>query len=168
MTLKFHDSRKNAGLSLIETLIYVALFAVFVIALVFFSSKISSFSARAQVISEINRQGVQSLKTLTQAIRNSSAIISPATSTSGDMLVLSSDETVTFSLSNGVLYRTDGSGPAAPLTYGDVYIRDLIFHNLSKSSTSGSLSISFTVGNATSSPTEVSHSVDFWGGASIR
>lgn len=152
-------SGKNGkkGFSLVETIIYVVIFSMFVTGAASFLNTISASRLNSQMVLEINDQGSKAMKTMTQSLRNASQVNSPTISNTASNLSLvtgvASTTPTVFSLSGGVLYVTEGGGGDMALTNNKVVVSDLLFSNLSRPSTSNIIKISFklTSINATSS-----------------
>lgn len=157
------------GLTLIETLIYVAIFSIFVTGLVNFSSSLSATRLHAQGVLEVNDQGSQALKLITQTLRNGSSVNSPTIGNSGASLSVVTNTGATsptvFSLSGGVLYITEGSGSPVALTNSKVVVSNLTFSNFSRASTPNIVKVSFTL---TSASARDPYAVDFEGSGALR
>ena len=161
------------GLTLVETLIYVAIFTMFVLTLSSFSSQINSARLRSQIILEINYQGSRIIQDINSTIRNATSINSPVITNSGTSL---SVETVdpnhnptVFSVATGTLYVQQGTNDLIALTNNRVEVSDLIFSNMSRVGTPGTIRIRFTLKNSDAhAKPEEQYTKDFYGSASIR
>lgn len=164
-------AKKTKGFSLIEIIVYVAVFIILVTSLVSFVGSLNSARLKNKTDLEIQYQGKNIIRTITQTIRNSRSIDFPALSQSSDTLTVVSDgpATSTFSIDNGILVVTENGGPPIPLHNNLVNIESVVFSNLSKPSTPGTVHIEFTLSGATTSIQENYQSdINFWGSASIR
>lgn len=147
----------------------MAIFSVFVIGLAQFSTTLSSSRLHAQSVLEVNDQGSQAIKLITQTLRNGSSVNSPTIGNSDNELhidtgVPSTNPTV-FSLSDGVLYVSeDGDTPIA-LTNNKVVVSNLSFSNFSRTSTPNIIKVSFTI---TSASTRDPYTVNFSGSGALR
>ncbi len=167
-----NNYKNNTGFSLIEMIIYVAIFGMIVITFVSFSNSMTTTRLHNQAILEVNDQGEKIMKTITQTIRNSSSVNSPtignnASSLSLVMYTTFTDPTV-FSLNNGVLYIKEALGNQVALTNNKVIVSNLTFSNFSRVSTPNIIKISFTITNANPSGMSGTYSFTFNGSAQLR
>lgn len=157
------------GISLVETIVYVAIFSIFIIGLAQFSTTLSSTRLHTQGVLEVNDQGSQAIKLITQTLRNASSVNSPTIGNSGSSLSVVTNIPATsptiFSLSDGVLYITEGVGSPIALTNNKVVVSNLTFSNFSRASTPNIIKISFTI---TSASTRDPYSVNFEGSGALR
>ena len=164
--------QKNIGISLVETIIYVAIFSMIVTTFVSFSSSMTTTRLHSQMTLEINDQGSKAMKIITQAIRNASGVNSPTIGNSASNLSLtmysSPINPTVFSSSSGVLYITEGTGGQIALTNNKVVLSGLNFSNFSRASTSDIIKISFTLTSGTSGGLGGSYAYTFNGSAQIR
>lgn len=172
MKIKF-KLQKNKGLTLIEILVYTAIFIMVVGSIALFASNLQSSRIRAQIILEVNDQGTSIVRSITQAIRNGSAINSPTTGSSDASLSIANIDPainpIIFSQIGDVLYVTEGVASPVALSNNKVKVSNLVFNNLSRSSTPGIVQFRFTLENTDSATrAEEQYSVDFYGSASIR
>lgn len=157
------------GMSLVETLIYVAIFSIFVVGLAGFSNSLGSARLHSQVVFEVNDQGSHAIKTITQTLRNAIQVNSPTIGTGGTSLSVvthspASSPTV-FSESGGVLYVTEGSGSPVALTNNKVVVSNIAFSNLSRPNTPPIIKIHFMLtGISAKDP----YSVTFDGSGALR
>lgn len=168
---KIIQHKKIKGFSLVETLIYVAIFGLLVFSLNFFLATLHSTRLNSQVTLEVNSQGSRIIKLITQSIRDSAIINNPVNSNSGDTTTITSQDAIvtTFFAQDGVLYIEEGSSDPVALTNNRVTVTDLVFSNLTAPDTSGSIKISFELHNSTStSRIYEQYSKKFYGSATIR
>jgi hypothetical protein len=154
-------------------LLYVALAGVILLSISLFLSLTLSVRAKAQSIAEVEQQGVISLKTLTQIIRNASAITSPAigaTSTSLTITVPNAAKSPTIiDLANGFLRIKEGISNPVNLTDSHVSATNLIFFNLTGGSSRGTIRIQFTLSRINvSSTNEYNYTQNFISSATLR
>ncbi|MEI7765152.1 MAG: hypothetical protein WCI93_01035 [bacterium] len=171
--MKKEKKQKNNGISLVETIIYIAIFSMIVTVFISFSNSMTTSRLHNQMILEINDQGNSAMKTLTQAIRNASAVNSPTIGNSASILSLAMYQTAVnptvFSQSTfGVLDITEGSGSITALTNNKVIVSNLIFSNFSRPGTPNIVKISFTLTSITSGGLGGSYAYTFNGSAQIR
>lgn len=124
---------RTRGFTLLEFILYFALVAIVVTLVAAFSVDMIKTRAKTAAIAEVEqnmRFGMQRvLRSVRQATRlnvGASTFDSDAGVLSLDMLAAGATPTV-FDLSGGVLRIKEGSGPATPLTSGDVTITRLRF-----------------------------------------
>lgn len=164
---------ERSGLSLIETLLYLAVSAVILLSVSSFFSLMLQARAKNQIIAEVEQQGLAATHIILQTIRNASSINSPVAgfSSASTLLVVPtavSSPTV-FDLSAGVLRVTEGVIAAVNLTNSRVVATNLNFYNLTRSGTSGVLRVQFTLSQAASGATsEFNYSKTFYASASLR
>ncbi len=161
------------GFTIVEMLIYVGIFSVVAGALIAFIQITSQSRINNQVVLDVNDQSVFILKIITQDLRNASAINLPATSTSSNLLSINTAQASTsptiFSISSGIVYRTQGNGQPIALNNNKIQISNLEFLNLSKSGTPGSVKVSFTAqDNFNTNSSQYNYSSNFYGSASLR
>lgn len=169
--MKFLNLKK--GLTLIETLIYVAIFTMFVTSLFSFSERANLSKLRNQTMLEVNYQGSQVIDIITQSIRNATSTSNPAIGNSSDSLVINTLDPLKnptiFSIATGTLYIKEGPNDLVALTNDRVEMTDLVFSNYSRTSTPGTIKIRFNLKNADAfNKPEQQYTKTFYGSASIR
>jgi len=165
--------QRSQGFTLVETLIYTAIFVMLVSALAVFASNLNSSRLRAQIILEVNDQGTSIVRTVGQAIRNAQSINSPTIGNSASSISVATVNPATnptvFSQIGETIYMTEGAGNPIPLSNSKVRLTNLTFTNLSRSSTPGVIKFSFTMQNtAGTSRAEEQYQINFYGSATIR
>ena len=112
------QQEKKIGFSLIETLLYVALFAIIMSALTVFLSTLSASRINQQATAEVDQQASFVLRTLTQSLRNAASVNSPLTGATSSSLSLNTGIASTtptiYSQIGERLYVSEGPGPAVP------------------------------------------------------
>jgi Tfp pilus assembly protein PilW len=163
----------RAGFSLVETLIYIVIFTMFITAVVSFESSMTASRMHNQKVLEVNDQGAKAMKIITQAIRNANQVNSPTIGNTDLNLSLATSLPTTnptvFGENGGVLYITEGTNDPIALTNNKIVISDLLFSNYSRPDTSDIIKISFKVtsNSASTSPGGV-YSFTFNGSANLR
>jgi len=162
----------SRGFTLVETLIYVAIFSMLMGAIFSFIGTLHTSRTHNQLILEVNDQGSRITRVITSAIHNASAINSPNVSSTATILSLemasSTINPTVFSVGgDGTLYITEGSQDAVPLTNNKVSISNLVFENYSKPVTPGIIKFSFLIGNMATTSSDL-YSNNFFGSGSIR
>jgi len=160
------------GFTLIETIIYVVIFSMLIMAIVSFLGTLQISRNHNQLKLEVNDQGSRISRIITSTIHSATAINSPTASQSATILSLemasSTLNPTVFSLGGaGTLYITEGSQDAVPLTNNKVLISNLVFANYSQPVTSGVIRFSFNMGNMATTSSD-SYSNNFYGSAGIR
>jgi type II secretory pathway pseudopilin PulG len=174
---EFDQHQKNssffdAGLTLIETIVYIGIFSIFIGSLVSFLNIMTTSRINNQITLEVNNQGNELIRTITQSIRNANSINSPSISSTSSSLELSTTNPITnptiFSENNGILYMTEGVGSPIALINDKVAISNLVFSNLSLPGTSGSIQVRFTLSNLNSNPNFANKAVNFYGSGTVK
>jgi len=160
------------GFTLLETLIYVAIFSLLVSGLISFMSLITTTRVKNQINLEINNQGDFIIRTMTSTLKQASLINSPTLgNTAGTLSLVQADlarNPTIFSISNGTLYMTEGTNSPVALTNNKVTVSNLIFSNLSLAGTPGSLKIQLTLTSNIANINNIILSADFYGSATLR
>jgi len=161
------------GFTLIETLIYVAIFGILVTALTSFASALITTRIANQLVFEVNDQGSQAIKILTQTLRNAKQVNSPTIGNTAANLSIVTESPATsptvFSASGGVLYITEGSDSSVALTNKNVTVSNLLFSNVSHATTPNSIKVSFTLtSTSTKSSIVAPYTATFDGTGTLR
>ncbi|HSX16947.1 MAG TPA: type II secretion system protein [Patescibacteria group bacterium] len=89
MKMRFSPSTtQQAGYTLIELLLYVAIIGTLLTAVVFFFSTTTDARVKNQTILEVNDQGTALMDSITQVVHNATSITAPSTGTSAPSLTL--------------------------------------------------------------------------------
>ncbi len=126
----------NHGTSLLEFLIYIALFGVILVAVTRFSLDFLSASAKASAMEQVQRNGRFALDRVALEVREAASVavassdfgINPGTLTLSTGYA-STDPTV-IAISGGALTIKQGSGPVLPLTDSKVTVSNFTLENL--------------------------------------
>ncbi|TSC92430.1 MAG: Uncharacterized protein CEN89_712 [Candidatus Berkelbacteria bacterium Licking1014_7] len=147
------SKKTKNGFSLIEILLYLAIFSFILISLTVLTGLIFQARARSRAISEVDYQGTRILNIISQKIRNSQSVSEPMRGNTSNILI--------FSL-NGVntqVYTKEVAGKKNivvkedavenTLNSGDIFLADIInpleFANYSKQPSPDSITISLTL-----------------------
>jgi prepilin-type N-terminal cleavage/methylation domain-containing protein len=148
---------KRSGFTLIEVIVYVAIFAMMIsfVASILFRVGDSAASNRGRTSIEVEADLVMS-KVL-WAMSGASAITVPAASSSGSSLTVSKfgslDNPISFELSSGTIYMRRAGGALVPITSKNVRVAELIFtHTPEVVSEPESLSIKLGIAASSSDP----------------
>lgn len=168
---KFFENQK--GFSIVEMIVYIAIFALFVGALVTFTLNINSSRLHSQIMLEMKDQGADLIRTLTTSIKNATAINTPGTGISSGVLSINTSSPSTtptvFSEDGEALFVTESTGSAVALTNNKVKITNLTFTNVSRVGTPGIIQIRFTISNTASKTLAAEqYSVNFYGSSAVR
>lgn len=139
----------HKGFTLIELLLSVSIVAVILLSVSVFLFSLLESRVKNQTIAEVEQQGLQVMQLITQTAHNAEAITSPALGASASSLTLdvitgASDPTM-FDLTSGVIRVSEGTGSPVPMTNARVTASGLMFYNLSRTSTPGTIRIQFTL-----------------------
>lgn len=153
--MKKFFTHTNSGFSLVELLLYISILALILLSISAFLSTLITSRVKNQTISEVESQGLQAMHLITQTIRNSASITSPAQGASAANISLSTytvglNPTV-FDVSGGALRISEGGGATVALTNSRVTVSELSFQNVARTNTPGSIRISFTISSVNSS-----------------
>jgi len=169
-----NKAKTNAGFSLVETLLYVALFAIIVSALAVFLATLSASRINQQVTGEVDQQASFALRTITQSLRNATVINSPSAGATSSSLSINTGVASTtptlYSLTSNTLFITEGVNPPIPLTNTRVNVTNLTFSNLTLSGSKGNVAIDLTLKAAAASAgrAEYNYQASYHDSASLR
>jgi type II secretory pathway pseudopilin PulG len=168
--------KKNSnqqGFTLLELLLYTSLMGIIVLAVSLVFQITLASRIKNQTIGEVEQQGIQVVQRVSQTIRNSTSITSPAQNISDSQLTLvvptgASSPTI-FNISGGAVQMKEGAGAAVALTNTKVTASGLTFVNSSRASTPGSVRFQFTLTYINNSGrNEYDFTKTFYGTASLR
>jgi Tfp pilus assembly protein PilW len=164
---------KQTGYTLIELLLYVAITAILLSALMAFFAMSLSGRVKSESIGEVDQQGSFILDTVTQALRNADSITAPAAGASASSLTLamatSAINPTVFSLSGNTMQVKEGTANAVPMSTPRVKVTALTFKNLSRSGTPGSIQVVMTLSTVnTTGRSEYDYQKTFTTSVSLR
>ncbi|MEI8060836.1 MAG: prepilin-type N-terminal cleavage/methylation domain-containing protein [Candidatus Berkelbacteria bacterium] len=167
------ENLNQKGFTLIELLLYISLTGIILLSVSVFYFETLRSRVKNQTIAEVEQQGTIAMEQITQAIRNSSSIASPAVGTSAAAITLTSTtpakNPTVFDLTTGTIRVSEDALAPVNLTTPKVAITALNFQNLSAASTKGVIKVSFTVSYINNSGrNEYDFSKTFTGAASLR
>ncbi|PIR74094.1 MAG: hypothetical protein COU35_04620 [Candidatus Magasanikbacteria bacterium CG10_big_fil_rev_8_21_14_0_10_47_10] len=166
----------KSGFTLFESIIYIAIFSIVATALVTFTLHISTARNKSYAIQSVNAQMRLAVLTITDAVKQATAVNTGASTFDTDpgvlslqMLDASKDPTI-FSLTgdNGRLQVSEGGNPAVPVTDSDLSITKFIFTNLSPVSGADSIRMVADVMYASSTGIEFFYQTSVTSTASTR
>ena len=145
----YHSHKTIKGFTLIEILLYISISSVLLLSVSSFFSMLLQSRVKNQTVAEVEQQGLEVMQIITQALRNADVINAPAPGTSAASLsantLISGSNPTIFDLSSGAIRITEGANPAIPLTNSHISGTNIIFKNLSRSGTPGTVRIQFTL-----------------------
>lgn len=166
-------NRFQLGTSLVEVLLYMAIFSVVLGSIATIWSALGQTRNKVTVIGEVEAQGSFLVKYIAQTIRNSISVNSPGAASSAASLSLVMPSApvspTVFQLNSGVVTVTEGVNSPVNLSNNKVSVSNLTFENRAVSGAPGSIRFSFTV-SAVGSTTrgQDKYSVVFYGSSSER
>lgn len=153
MCKKTNNINGLAGFSLIETIIYIAIITIFASSLTSFSILVSDARNKAYVVGEVQSNARIAMSTISKHVRGALDINTVSSTFNTDPGVLSimssssSTDPTIFSLTadDGVLQIQQGAGAQLSVTSDEVRITNLVFTDLTGSSTQPNVGIELTV-----------------------
>lgn len=167
------QSHHHAGFTLLELLLYVSIAGIILGGVSVFLASLVQARIKNQTIAEVDQQGEQVLRLMTQTVRNADTINSPAQGGVGASLSVNTytgalNPTV-FDISGGFMRITEGAAAPIQLTNARVTVSNMSIQNLTRTGTPGSVRFMFTVsGVNTGGRQEYSYQKTFLGSASLR
>ena len=139
----------HKGTSLIELILYIAIMGIMLTSIGSFIVANKKMGDRHKAMTEVELQGSEVMRTVTQAVRNAQSVGSPAAGASGSSLSLAiytpSKNPTVFDFSGGKVRIKEGSGSAVDLNSGQVEITNLSFKNMTATNAPGSIQVSFDI-----------------------
>jgi hypothetical protein len=164
---------KIRGFTLVEMALYVGVCSIVLFSLSTLFGIIVSSRAKNQIITEVNQQGSFVVTTIASLVRNGSTIVTPGSGVSSSTLTITStDGAVNPALvyaSGTTLFIKEGALLPVALTNRRVRITNLIFENISSSTTDKIIRTTFTLdGGSNSLRQEFLYNKTFIGSATLR
>jgi prepilin-type N-terminal cleavage/methylation domain-containing protein len=133
----------NQGFTLIETLIYIAIIGIVISSFVGFSVSVSDSRGKTYVVQEVQANMREALNTVLVALRESNDVNTAASTFGTDPGFLSlsmasstvNPTTIGLDSDNGVMGIKRGSSATTSVTSSEVNITNLVFTNLTSSTT---------------------------------
>ncbi len=139
----------QAGYTLVELLLYIAIFGAVALAATSFFTVITTARTKNQSIAEVNDQGAMVMNAMLQTIHDATSITTPAAAGSGASLTLvvptATLSPTIYNLSGTTLQIKEGAAAVVAITSSDVQITSLTFKNLTRAGTAGIVQVSFTM-----------------------
>ena len=148
------------GFSLMETLIYVAILSLIIGGLFSFSLTIAANRNKAYAAQEV-QANIRGLVTAINAdMRTADDVISPTAGNSQATLVLDmgANPDITYSITNGIVYRTLGVGDPVAISTTGVLIESVVFKNLATANDRDNIELTATINYAGSASQDFRYS----------
>ena len=163
----------DRGFTLVELLLYVSIASFILLVTSVFLSTLVQSRVKNQTIAEVEQQGLSLMQSMTHAIRNADTINAPAQGTSASALsvntIVPGNNPTIFDLAGAVLQMKEGAAAAVPLTNSRVSVSGLLFSNVSRPGTPGTVRIQFTLTHMNpEGRNEYDFSKTFIGSATLR
>lgn len=152
--LPTHSFRSRAGLSIIELLVFSAIFTFVILAFITVLVTVVNINTRQAGAAEVNQQSQYLLQQLKYYVERSSLIELPqdaSTTTLRLRMKATSEDPTIFTLSGGRVYIQKGGGSNDPLTSAKVNVFNLSFVKHSNPPAHDSVDIAFTTEYVTDS-----------------
>ncbi|MBP6908335.1 MAG: prepilin-type N-terminal cleavage/methylation domain-containing protein [Candidatus Pacebacteria bacterium] len=167
------QKQEERGFTLVELLLYVGISSVILLVISLFIGMLLQSRIKNNVIAEVEQQGTQALSTILRIIRNADSITNPTPSTTANSLTVSVSSPAlspsVISLTNGELFITEGLNQSEFLINDSVTVSNLLFENMSRPGTSGTIRVSFVVTYKNpSGRNEYSFEKTFYGSATLN
>jgi prepilin-type N-terminal cleavage/methylation domain-containing protein len=168
-----YTTSSQRAFTLVELLVYIAIFAVMIVAVSTFMIQLMQSKAKHIVISEVEQQGLMVMQEITQAIRNAEAITSPTAGNNSatisiDALATADDPTL-FDINSDIIRIKEGTDAYVNLTNSKLTASALNFSNISRASTPGTIKVQFTLTYYNPESTKAfEYEKTFYGSASLR
>jgi type II secretory pathway pseudopilin PulG len=164
------------GFTLIETIIYLAIVGGLFVAIVSFALFTSESRNKSYVAQEVQANARVALDEITELVRTASAINTSTSLFGTDPGYLSltmtsttlNPTTIGLNKDDGQIQVKQGSGASSTLVSDEIRVTNLVFADLTASSTREHVHISLTVDYDATSSTEFSFSRSFRTAASVR
>jgi Tfp pilus assembly protein PilW len=165
--------KKKTGYTLIEMLLYLALTTILIGAVSSFVTVVLNFKAKTYAISEVEQVGNQMVLLIGRTIRNGTAINSPAIGGSASTLslntLISGNNPTIFSLNGTTLQMKEGSAAVFNITPTTVDVTTLLFTNVARATTNGTIRIQLTISfDNPNNRQESSYTETFYGTADLK
>lgn len=145
MNYELRITKKESGFSLLELIIYIAIFAVISTAAVDMVLNLNLGWTKSKIESEVQQNLRFAMETIAQNVRGSSAVNAPAAGGSGNALTLvSGGQTIQFFLTGTALQKQTGASPAENITNDAVKVTYLNFRTLQNTAASNAIVVATT------------------------
>ncbi len=169
---------KTTGFTLVELLLYVAIFSIVISSVMFIAFSSVAQRAHNQVVAEVDYQGEVAMNQITQQIRNATSVTTPtpantATSISLNTPTVSLNPTIYDLFNDGsrnrLRVREGSSGSSNYLTNNKVTLSNLTFSNVAVTGGRDSIKVQFTISSYNpSNLKEIQYQKTFYGTGTLR
>jgi type II secretory pathway component PulJ len=146
-------NRKNQGFTILELLIFIAIFALVMVGFVTILIAVTRVQTQQLSTNEVTEQSQYLLQQLQYYIERSSLVQENANSQTSTLelrMANSSTDPTYITLSGGIVYLQEGTGAQQPLTSSKVTVSGLTFTKRSNAPSHDSVDIAFTMSYNTS------------------
>lgn len=166
-------NKKRQGFSLVEVIVYIFIITLIFGAVSYLVSTMIITINKDFVVAEVEGQGREISQIISNTIKNaSSTYILPPFREDSPSLTIPTDNTDTdptvFYLSDGYIYRKESNNTDIRLNNDKVIASDLIFKNMSSTSTHSLIQFSFTLTSMNTNRPEYLYSKSFQNSAGLR
>lgn len=135
--------KRQRGVSLLETMIYIGIFSVVSIGVVGIFWNTLKVTTNQQAVNEVDENLRQAIAVIGDQVR-SSAVIQTATGT--DLILRMADfSTTTFTVSDSMLYLTEGSSSSVPILSNKVEVDSLDFRKIEMAGSKGGVRVNLVI-----------------------
>ena len=152
MLLNFQKT--NKGFSLIETIVYVAIFSILLASVSSATSLLFSSYQKTKVVRRIENSAILSMDRMVRDIRNASSVDAANSVFNvpyGALSLVSGATTTKYYLSNGQIYVEENGNTLGPMTLSNVNVSSLVFNYIS-TGTSEAIRVRMTISGSLSMP----------------
>lgn len=143
----------NQGFTFIETIVYIAIIGTIVSSFIVFSISISNSRNKTYVVQEVQANARTALNLITQKIRVAKGVNIASSTFLSDPGVLSlsmsssslNPTIIDLDQDNGRLRIKEGNGKALPMVSDKIRVTNLVFTNLTASSSRENIGIDLTI-----------------------
>lgn len=174
MNLGMHDNtNSNSGFTLIESVLYISLMAIFIAVLGAISVRVYDNDTSLVLREEILYSGRFAMAQIFRNIQDSTLVNVPIAGATSSTLSLKINETefspTVFNLEEGVIYIKKGQSDSVAITSSKVEVQDIKFTNLTSLGETNSIKFEITLRPRNSDGTIHSEiSETFYSGVTIR
>ena len=166
-----YKKQTQSGFTMVETLIYISIIGGVISTFISFSLSITGTRNKTFVMQEVLANSRTALQYINQKILAASEVAGPIEGNSATSLELEMDgigDNLVFSVTDGVLYVTEGTSDPIALTSSAINITDLQFTNLSEADIKDNIRINMTTAYRYNSTKEFDYSLTLRTGTSLR
>ncbi len=136
--------KNKKGFTLLEILLYIAILSTIILLISTFLTTMVSARIKMETVSEVNFQGFQIIKVISQKVKNTEEVLSPEKGMSSTSLILNDGiKNTSIAIADDVIYIQEEGGIAINLTSNNVLASNLSFQNLGGEFSPDSVRMSF-------------------------